>query len=267
MNKLDLTLKLGCAEVVSCVLDNHNPATWVKEVQYVWSVIETYFTVVHNESTSTHVHLKRVLKDSKKGDLLYAQAVAKAVAFWDPFVLHLIPPARRSSIYAFSNCTHGTKLKLDLVNAGAKGRPYSEIFKTIDKFSSLQDVFEYMGQDKNYAWNFCNLVMPRGGDMKTATGTIEFRRPPASLHCRDVFKWITLGLAFVNGALRTSPEMYKEMASMIVPAFPQVKRSDAVFPAAIAQWSADNWSLFEKWLGGSAQQLKLGDFLPVEKLM
>lgn len=76
-----------------------------------------------------------------------------------------------------------------------RGTSVVECFALIDRSTQQVDIAELMNpeSDRNYAWNFLNLVF--GGRM-----TIEFRRGPGVTVPEDCLAWVELVVSFARSA-------------------------------------------------------------------
>ncbi|EJT76841.1 hypothetical protein GGTG_06755 [Gaeumannomyces tritici R3-111a-1] len=205
--------------------------TWAADLDVIFSVLHSSFTVVESGNCSTHVHVSTY--PPLEADEL--ATLGKAILYFEPALDALVPKGRRGSTAYWCQSNRA--------NPVLKGRrTLAECFVAVDEAvaaaamaamtlssspsSSSDGGSSNSGGDagreavvaalnmfpassaygrahrkkhdfvrgKVYKWDLTGLC--------SARGTVEFRQPPGSLSAGQAVGWVSLALSFVEGSLR-----------------------------------------------------------------
>ena len=240
---------IGTFEVVSRVLTIEEK-DWV-ELFDVWGAINRYFNVIYNDSCSTHVHLKRLNEGSKTYSLEDLSNISKGITYYEPVMREFIPPARRGTVYAGSNIEAFAPVN-NAYKAG-HGNPFSTIFNSLDHLADIKAISKYMCVSRSLAWNYNNIW--DNSKTPTPTGTLEFRRPPQSLHPAATVHWATLALSFIDSFARDNLSKENKAEELI----PDVRDSPGM-----EHWGQARMAELGERLTATAESLGLDKYLNLE---
>lgn len=165
---------------------------WRTEVDEMWDYIQANYHVTANYRCSTHIHIGREpgyeLSDMKR--------IAQAVIHFETAFEALVPPERRENIYAKSNW-------LDAPGLARANLSRAESIAAIEAISDNADPKQLLRllhpQDPNdrrnyndrrfFTWNFLSWQ---------DKGSVEFRKPPASISSVEALSWAELAMSFIQ---------------------------------------------------------------------
>ncbi|KAB5559575.1 putative amidoligase enzyme-domain-containing protein [Coniochaeta sp. 2T2.1] len=177
---------------------------WGADLQTIFSVLHTHYTLHPSDHCSTHVHISGTPSPFSPLELA---SLSKAILYHESSLDMAFPPARRSAAYwCQSNRT----------NPALAPFPLSACLSALDSAAGtptdLRPVVELMNlfpassaygrshakkrdfiRGKVYKWDLTGVLSPERGD-------VEFRQAPGSLSAEQAAGWITLAVAFVAGA-------------------------------------------------------------------
>ncbi|KAK6496909.1 hypothetical protein TWF481_001890 [Arthrobotrys musiformis] len=177
-------------EVVSPILVADPNRSWVDQVRNVWRVINTYFRVRQNRSCGFHVHFSPAEGNWNLRDL---KALSKAILFYDPVIDGILPDERRGILWCPS-VIFQPLIKAEVAKIDAGRSYFRNLFDAVDRFSSADQLIEFISPRKLSSWNFQNL-------RRTNLGTVEFRRPPGVTTPDETIAWVDFTLAFRAAAM------------------------------------------------------------------
>jgi Putative amidoligase enzyme len=169
--------------LVSPILDVFPGSKWRDHVIATWCYLQRNYHITENDSCSTHIHISV----GRGYTLQELRAIASAVINFEPAFEALVPLHRRGNRWVKSNW-------LDSLNLAREGRSRTESIAEIQKAESKGDVICLMQRpdDKCFGWNFWTFF---------TKGTIEFRKPPASLKPADALGWAELVITFIQASM------------------------------------------------------------------
>lgn len=137
-----------------------------------------------NQSCGTHVHISP--SDNVNWDMGSLKSICRAIIYFEGAFEALVPEHRRGNAYAKS---------FQADHPQFKSKRHGECFALIEQQTHPVHIADLMnpGSDRNYAWNFCNLIY--GGKM-----TVEFRRGPGVTGPEDCLAWVELAVSFARSA-------------------------------------------------------------------
>lgn len=187
--------------MVSPILRAFPGSNWRNHVQATWKFLHQHYKLEATDDCATHIHIslepKYTLDEIKK--------VAQAAIHFEPAIEVLVPKSRRGNPYCKSNW-------LNAPGFTTKEPTRAETIANLGKKMALRGLITAMhitGTDvsKNFCWNFCSIVNK---------GTIEFRKPPASLDADAALSWAELAMSFVQAAIKCeSPEALQQVPANI----------------------------------------------------
>jgi hypothetical protein len=211
------------------------PATWdwATDMDLIFSTIKRYFIMAPSPHCSTHVHISGMPLPLTPTQL---SALAKAALYFEPALDQLVPAERRASnaYWCQSNRASVALRSLSLqeclltVDEGwdlPAVHPSSEpadhkriralvgsmnLFPASSTYGKAHGKKHDFVRGKVYKWDFSRMLpRPSSSSSKgNTTGptpcTVEFRQPSGSRSAEDAKGWITLVLALVTGATRTT---------------------------------------------------------------
>ncbi|KAK7697093.1 hypothetical protein SLS64_013886 [Diaporthe eres] len=195
------------------------PATWhwAADMELIFSTIRHYFVMAPSPHCSTHVHISATPVSLSPAELA---ALAKAALYFEPALDQLVPADRRASTaywcqsnrasvalrsLSLPDCLLMVDATLDL--PGLVGS--MNLFPATSTYGRAHGKKHDFVRGKVYKWDFSRML-PRSSSSKSssavslAQGTVEFRQPPGSRSAEDAKGWITLVLALVAGATKTT---------------------------------------------------------------
>ncbi|KAG6353316.1 hypothetical protein INS49_007488 [Diaporthe citri] len=181
---------------------------WAADMELIFSTIRHYFVMAPSPHCSTHIHVSATPVSLSPAEL---SALAKAALYFEPALDQLVPADRRSNrasvalrSLSLPDCLVMVDATLDL--PGLVGS--MNLFPATSTYGRAHGKKHDFVRGKVYKWDFSRML-PRSSSSKSsatslAQGTVEFRQPPGSRSAEDAKGWITLVLALVAGATRTT---------------------------------------------------------------
>lgn len=192
------------------------PATWdwAADMDLIFSTIRHYFVMAPSPHCSTHVHVSATPMPLSPAELA---ALAKAALYFEPALDQLVPADRRASTAYWCQSNRASlglrSLGLDdclvMVDAAPDVPALVEsmnLFPATSTYGRAHGKKHDFVRGKVYKWDFSRML-PRSSTSKGVSlsqGTVEFRQPPGSRSAEDAKGWITLVLALVSGATKTT---------------------------------------------------------------
>lgn len=210
------------------------PATWhwAADMELIFSTIRRYFTMVPSPHCSTHIHVSGTPFPLSSIEL---SALAKAALYFETALDQLVPADRRASnaywcqsnrssvalrSLSLKECLVAVEAAWDLPATSSNSDPDDRsltravvgsmnLFPASSTYGRTHGKKHDFVRGKVYKWDFSRMLpKPSSSSKGNATGatpgTVEFRQPPGSCSAEDAKGWITLVLAFVAGATRTT---------------------------------------------------------------
>lgn len=184
--------------MVSPILEVSPGEPWREHVAATWRYLQEFYHISSDYSCSTHIHIS-LLPHYTVDDL---KRIASSIIHFEPAFEALVPPDRRDNENVKSNW-------LDSANLARKGRSRAASIAAIEAVGRCTEIMDLMETryDKSFAWNFWSLL---------EKGTIEFRKPPASLTMAEALSWAEMTLNFVQAAIKYgSPERLAKVPATI----------------------------------------------------
>ncbi|KIH89809.1 hypothetical protein SPBR_00812 [Sporothrix brasiliensis 5110] len=219
-------------ELVSPVFRAEEQA-WSTDLQTIFNVLHTYYTVHESDTCSTHVHLSTAgttLTEVNavclaEAALYYEHAIDALMPVWRAGGSHWCASNRDSHMFSGSEAAQRTKHPalartltahhraasldtcLDIVRACYESRIF-----TMDEAMNLCSARSVRGiaqgktadfvRGKVFKWNFCSLYKTSVTSKEIhSDGTVEFRQAPGSTRAEDAGAWVALALTFFAGVL------------------------------------------------------------------
>ena len=211
------------------------PATWhwAADMELIFSTIRHYFTIAPSSHCSTHIHISGTPLPLSPAEL---SALARAALYFEPALDQLVPADRRASTaywcqsnrasvalrsLSLQDCLVMVDAAVDLPAAPMSSEPADHgrtralvgsmnLFPATSTYGRAHGKKHDFVRGKVYKWDFSRML-PRpsssskgGNAVSLAQGTVEFRQPPGSRSAEDAKGWITLVLALVAGATKTT---------------------------------------------------------------
>ncbi|ERS97421.1 uncharacterized protein SPSK_03484 [Sporothrix schenckii 1099-18] len=207
--------------------------TWSTNLQIIFNVLHTYYTVHESDTCSTHVHLSTAgttLTEVNavclaEAALYYEHAIDALMPVWRAGGSHWCASNRDSHMFNGSEAAQRTKhpalakalaahhtaasldTYLDIVRACYDSRIF-----TMDEAMNLRPAKAVRGKaqgktadlvhGKVFKWNFGSLYKTSGTSKAIhRDGTVEFRQAPGSTRAEDAGAWVALALTFFAGVL------------------------------------------------------------------
>lgn len=169
---------------MSPIFDVHPGSTWRDSYAATWNYLQRHYIINITDLCSTHIHVS-LIPHYKMTDL---KRVACAVIHFEPAFEALVPPERIGNAFVKSNW-------LDSPCLAEEGLSRFESFAVIERAQSTSNLIKTMQKpkDKCFGWNF---------ECLDQHGTIEFRKPPASLTSTEALSWAELALNFIQAAIK-----------------------------------------------------------------
>lgn len=211
------------------------PATWqwAEDMELIFSTIRHYFVMSPSPHCSTHIHISATPVPLSPAEL---SALAKAALYFEPALDQLVPADRRGSTaywcqsnrasvalrsLSLQDCLVMVDAALDLPGSSMSSEPADHgltralvgsmnLFPATSTYGRAHGKKHDFVRGKVYKWDFSRMLPrqpshPKGSAATSlAQGTVEFRQPPGSRSAEDARGWITLVLALVTGAIRTT---------------------------------------------------------------
>lgn len=180
---------------------------WRYSVRQFWEFLDTYAYVETNYSCGTHVHISP--PPNMEWNIEYLRRIAKSLIYFEPAIEVLLPPYRRTNLWAKANRADHPQFKV---------RTVQQALSRIDNCQNVPQLVALMNPkirptdedfDRYYAWNFTNLLAGR-------IGTIEFRRPPGVTKVESCIWWVELACAFVQAGANFGTTEYLSSFSVDV---------------------------------------------------
>lgn len=200
-------------------------------MELIFSTIRRYFIMVPSPHCSTHIHVSATPVPLSPAEL---SALAKAALYFEPALDQLVPADRRASTaywcqsnrdsvalrsLSLQDCLVMVDAALDLPAAPMSSAPVDHeltralvgsmnLFPATSTYGRAHGKKHDFVRGKVYKWDFSRML-PRsshskGNSVSPSQGTVEFRQPPGSRSAEDAKGWITLVLALVAGATKTT---------------------------------------------------------------
>lgn len=200
-------------------------------MELIFSTIRRYFIMVPSPHCSTHIHVSATPVPMSPTEL---SALAKAALYFEPALDQLVPADRRASTaywcqsnrdsvalrsLSLQDCLVMVDAALDLPAAPMSSEPVDHeltralvgsmnLFPATSTYGKAHGKKHDFVRGKVYKWDFSRML-PRsshskGSSVSLSQGTVEFRQPPGSRSAEDAKGWITLVLALVAGATKTT---------------------------------------------------------------
>ncbi|KAG8156383.1 hypothetical protein KVR01_013724 [Diaporthe batatas] len=210
------------------------PATWswAVDMELIFSTIRRYFILVPSPHCSTHIHVSATPLPLSPIEL---SALAKAALYFEPAVDQLVPADRRASnaywcqsnrasvalrSMSLQECLVTVDAAWDLPATSSNTELFDRslaralvgsmnLFPASSTYGRAHGKKHDFVRGKVYKWDFSRMLpRPSSSSKGSATGptpeTVEFRQPPGSCSAEDAKGWITLVLALVAGATKTT---------------------------------------------------------------
>lgn len=213
------------------------PATWhwAADMDVIFSTVRRYFIMAPSPHCSTHIHISATPLPLSSIEL---SALAKAALYFEPALDQLVPADRRASAAYWCQSNRASvglgSLSLQecmaMVDAAVDppvtplgssdsveiGRTRAvvgsmNLFPATSTYGRAHGKKHDFIRGKVYKWDFSRMLprpaVSKGSNNNTINlshGTVEFRQPPGSRSAEDAKGWITLVLALVAGAARTT---------------------------------------------------------------
>jgi hypothetical protein len=188
---------IGALEFTTPILKYNASQSWRRDVQGLWTFLDSYMLIETHAKCGTHVHMSPL---EGIWPLIHLKKICRSVLWFEAAFEILVPESRRGNRYCKSN-------RLD--NPKFLGKSLKQCLVMIDDCQSNQDIADLMNNegDRYYAWNFTNLYY--GGKK-----TIEFRRGPGAEDSEGCISWVELAVSFVQAAIKfgtvAGVEMYEK---------------------------------------------------------
>ncbi|KAK4043870.1 hypothetical protein C8A01DRAFT_31969 [Parachaetomium inaequale] len=216
-------------ELVSPIHNNTSIPTLQAELITIFNIVNTTTTLIPTPRCSSHIHVSRSPTPFSPLELA---ALVKATLYFEPALDALLPAERCNP-----NFSHWTQSPRCANNPALSGLSLSQCLSQIDLAASspasmegdtrpIIDIMNLVSKDsrygvirqkkahfvrgKTYKWDFSGLLATCDtGDVvdRGIGGTVEFRQPPGSVRAEDAVVWVTLGVAFVAGAVLVGQEI------------------------------------------------------------
>ena len=209
------------------------PATWdwAADMELIFSTIRHYFIMAPSSHCSTHIHVSATPMPMSPTEI---SALAKAALYFEPALDQLVPADRRASnaYWCQSNRASvalrslGLQESLVMVDAawdlpatysGSEPADHGttravvgsmNLFPASSTYGRAHGKKHDFVRGKVYKWDFSRMLprpsSSKGNATSPTPSTVEFRQPPGSRSAEDAKGWITLVLALVTGATRTT---------------------------------------------------------------
>lgn len=219
----------GGIELVSPVY----PATWhwAADMELIFSTIRRYFIMSPSPHCSTHIHISTTPLPLSPTEL---SALAKAALYFEPALDQLVPADRRASnaYWCQSNRASVTLRSLslqecmvmvdaawDMPATSSNSEPADKgltralvgsmnLFPAGSTYGRAHGKKHDFVRGKVFKWDFSRMLpkpsSSKGNSTSATPSTVEFRQPPGSWSAEDAKGWITLVLALVTGATKTT---------------------------------------------------------------
>ncbi|KAL2154586.1 hypothetical protein VTH82DRAFT_3262 [Thermothelomyces myriococcoides] len=171
------------------------PEAWQTALRNVLSTLHAHFEVTTTHQCFTHIHISPA---AGFWTLEQAKELAKSALYFERCLDALVPPYRRTSVWAKSNRN----------NVYFAPLPMAECFDRIDKQLTFEGLTARMGWCSSssptgvalgvepgadfvhnaFRWDFASLSA--GG--AAGFGTVAFRQPPGSAGASDAIAWVML---------------------------------------------------------------------------
>lgn len=176
----------GGIELRSPKLSVSPSSQWRNDVEGVWKYISTNYDLTTDENCATHIHISLVPNYT----FTEIKCIACSVIYFERAIEALMPPHRRGNRFAMSNYLASPYLRRE-------GKSRQDSIELIEMARDELEVFRFIqGYDnKNFAWNFRNLVQGN-------KGTIEFRQPPASSTSAQSLSWAEFVMNFIQSSVK-----------------------------------------------------------------
>lgn len=180
------------------ILNAASGSSWRNVVAKTWEFLHRFYEITDNTACSTHVHISLNTGYS----LTDLKRIACSVIHFETAFEALVPDSRHGNGYCKSNWLDGP----DLARKGLS-RPQSiDAIDAADNTYLVENLIQKPG-DKSFAWNFDSLHQ---------LGTIEFRKPPASITVEQALGWAELAMNFIQVSIEHgTPDKLKAFPSTI----------------------------------------------------
>jgi Putative amidoligase enzyme len=180
------------------IFDASPGSKWRDHVTETWRYLHQNYKVTANPKCGTHVHISL----APNYELRDIRRIAASVLYFEPAFEALVPKARRRNRYVKSNW-------MDSPWLARKNISRAESIAQIERASSEYRIM-ILAQgygDKNYGWNLWSVKIK---------GSIEFRKPQASLTADEALSWAELAINFIQAAIEhgTSEQLNKVPATI-----------------------------------------------------
>lgn len=200
-------------------------------MELIFSTISRYFIMAPSPHCSTHIHVSATPLPLSPVEL---SALAKAALYFEPAMDQLVPADRRASnaywcqsnrasaalrSLSLQECLAMVDAVWDLPTASSNSESVDRsltravvgsmnLFPASSTYGRAHGKKHDFVRGKVYKWDFSRML-PRPSSSKGSStgptpGTVEFRQAPGSCSAEDAKGWITLVLALVAGATRTT---------------------------------------------------------------
>lgn len=201
-------------------------------MELIFSTIRHYFIMAPSTHCSTHIHISGTPLALSPAEL---SALARAALYFEPALDQLVPADRRASTaywcqsnrssvalrsLSLQDCLVMVDDAVDLPATPMSGEPADHgrtralvgsmnLFPATSTYGRAHGKKHDFVRGKVYKWDFSRML-PRPSSSKSSSavtlsqGTVEFRQPPGSRSAEDAKGWITLVLALVAGATKTT---------------------------------------------------------------
>ncbi|AEO53715.1 hypothetical protein MYCTH_76393 [Thermothelomyces thermophilus ATCC 42464] len=171
------------------------PEVWQAALRSVLHTLHAHFEVTTTHQCFTHIHIAPA---AGYWTLEQAKALAKSALYFERCLDALVPPYRRTSVWAKSNRN----------NVYFAGLPMAQCFERIDKQPTFEGLSARMGWcsassptgaalgaepgadflHDAFRWDFAGLSAAGAGGF----GTVAFRQPPGSASAPEAVAWVML---------------------------------------------------------------------------
>jgi Putative amidoligase enzyme len=164
-------------------------STWRRGVEETWRYLKKNYNVLGSDTCATHIHI-----GLESGfDLVHLKRIAQAVIHFETAFEGLVPSCRRNNPYVKSNW-------LDAPGLAQKNKSRPESIAAIGATSNPEQLLAllhpvarlHVHKIRSFSWNFFSWY---------SKGSIEFRKPPASVTSVEALSWAELAMSFVQASI------------------------------------------------------------------
>ena len=169
--------------MVTPILDASSGSKWRNHVEVTWRYLQQNYKITATPKCGTHIHIS--LAPTYQVEEI--RRIAISVLYFEPAFEALVPNDRRRNRYVKSHWLDSPWLARNNLSRAQSIAKIEHAPLAINIMTLMQGY-----GDKDYGWNLWSVKIK---------GTIEFRKPAASLTADEALSWAELAMNFIQASI------------------------------------------------------------------